>query len=184
MWAFRYLGEGGTQKTVSHELEFRVVLPDGREIQEFVAGAGAPGTEIEAAIANFALSTFHTVYAVCFNPDDSHVQRQAIEINGQNFTMTTVGLFHLSTSETEINFDPVREQIQKAIRNSNLKLGKQLHWMKVVYGQNQNKPIVTSVTYDNLEADELTNSVKDLDWPKSEGFYMAKQFFMFEPIDE
>ena len=61
LWAFKYAGPDG-KKTNSLELEFRVVLPDGREIQEFVGAIGPRnGNANEAAISNFAISTFHTI---------------------------------------------------------------------------------------------------------------------------
>ena len=179
--AFRY---APSPESSGNEVEFRVVLPDGREIQEFVAGIGEQDDQIaKAAIENFALSSFHTIYAVCMNPKDEHVRREIVKIDDRKFAMTSVGLYHLSSSKTKINFEPIALQIKTAIEKSALKLGKQLHWMKIVYGQNENKPIISSVTYDNLAADKFSQQVKTLDWPKSDGFYLAKMFLMLEPFD-
>jgi hypothetical protein len=180
LWAFHYKGADGTKKD-SSEVEFRVVLPDGREIQEFVAGMGAQDNVVDSAISNFAMSTFHTVYACCLNEEDPHVVREEVEIGGKNYEYTTVGLFHMSNSKDPIDFNPVTDEIKKTIAQSNLKLEGGIHWMKIVYGQNENKPIITSVTFDNRQHTPMTEKIKALQWPESDGFYMGKQFLMFRP---
>ena len=184
LWAFQYKGPDG-KKVGGTEIEFRIVLPDGREIQEFVAGVGQEKDQaIAGAISNFALSTFHSVYACCLNEKDPHVVRKEFKLDGETYELITVGLYHMSNSDDPIDFDPVADEIEKAVTASKLKLKGGVHWMKIVYGQNANKPIVVSVTYDNQVHNSMTKKVKGLNWPKSDGFYMAKQFMMFRAVDK
>ncbi len=65
------------------ELEFRVRIPDGREIIEYVAGSGDSLEKAENdAKVNFILSTFHVVYRSFLNPNDPHQTEEKITING------------------------------------------------------------------------------------------------------
>ena len=183
LWAFQYKGPDGKQET--SELEFRIVLPDGREIQEFVAGAGKEKEEARVgAISNFAMSTFHAVYACCLNDADPHVVRKEFKIDKKTYELITVGLYHMSNSKEPINFDAVTGEIEKLVTESKLDFKGGLHWMKIVYGQNANKPIITSVTFDNRGHEKMTKKVKELNWPACDGFYMGKQFMMFRAVEE
>ena len=183
LWAFQYKGPDGKQETT--ELEFQIVLPDGREIQEFVAGVGEEKDEARVgAISNFALSTFHSVYACCLNEKDPHVVRKEFKVGKKDYELITVGLYHMSNSKEPINFDAVAGEIEKLVTQSKLDFKGGLHWMKIVYGQNANKPIITSVTFDNRAHETMTKKVKELNWPESDGFYMGKQFMMFRAVDK
>src|SRR5436190_20246653 len=65
------------------ELEFRVRIPDGREIIEYVAGSGDSLEKAENdPKVNFILSTFHVVYRSFLNPNDPHQTEEKITING------------------------------------------------------------------------------------------------------
>ena len=113
---------------------------------------------------------------------DPHVVREKFNTGEKEYEMTTVGLVHMATSRDKIDFNPVTDEIKKMIKSSELKLEGGWHWMKVVYGQNNNKPIVSSVTFDNGGHDKLTKQIRKSEWPEAEGFYMGKQFFMFRPV--
>ena len=64
------------------ELEFRVRIPDGREIVEYVAGSGDSQKKAEDdAKVNFVLSTFHVIYRGFLNPNDPHQNEEKITIN-------------------------------------------------------------------------------------------------------
>src|SRR5689334_13699050 len=79
-----YGSEQHTNGSFTAELEFRVLLPDRREIIEYVAGRGDSLKQAEGdAKANFILSTFHVVYRSFLNPSDPHQTEQKITINGQ-----------------------------------------------------------------------------------------------------
>ena len=61
-----------------------------------------------------------------------------------------------------------------------LSLSDQPHWIKIVYGQNEKVPTIVAVTLDNNDESTLTEKIKQLDWPKHDGFYMVKQFIVIQ----
>jgi len=184
-WAFRYLDSDGNKTS---EMEFRVVLPDGREIQEFVSSLGMKSGVVEGALANFALSTFHTVYSCLLNEADPHMEHEPITIGGRKFLWTSAGMMHVvfrkkdSPAESP-DFDGMVDQIRKLMEDSNTQLSKQIHWFKFVYGEKGGKSIMASVTQDNEGHDGLSSKLGELEWPDTEHTYIAKQFVMLRPVE-
>lgn len=162
------------------ELEFKTQLPGGREIIDYVAGMG--DTEEQAAqdaMLNFTLSTFHVVYKAFMNPDDPHQSIQEVSIAGQKRQMLSGDLFlRGSEGSGSIDLEAMRPQIQAAIVALPLSDGP--HWIKVVYGQNAGERIIVAATFDNQDQVALTETIGKLSWPKSDGFYMAKQFIVIK----
>ena len=182
LWAFQYQSELST----GTETEFRIVLPDGREIQEFLAGIfGGQDDPVGSALLNFTLTTFHTVYAACIDKTDDHVGRKDIVLGGTEFQLVTTGLTTATNLEDELDFRRVRDQITMVIESAGLKPSNQLHWMKIVYGHANGEMITPSVTFDNAGHQGMTRAIEKLEWPEvAEGFYLAKQFIMFAPKDK
>src|SRR6185503_19236052 len=86
VYEFKQYTNGG----FTAELEFRVRMPDGREIVEFVAGTGDSLQQAENdAKLNFVLTTFHVVYRSFLNPNDSHQTEHKVTINGQPRVLVT-----------------------------------------------------------------------------------------------
>jgi uncharacterized protein DUF6348 len=79
-----YGSEKRQDGTVSAETEFRIHLPDGREIVEYVAGTGdsLEAAEKDAQL-NFLLTTFHVVYGGFMNPADPHQTQETVTIDGR-----------------------------------------------------------------------------------------------------
>lgn len=176
LWAFGY-GDPGE----STEIEFRIVLPDGREIQEFLSGfttGDEDGTNM--VFANFCMSTFHTIHASFLNPKDEHLEHLDVTIGGKDFYYTSTGIFALGGEDLPA-FGNASDRIRKVIETHGPVLSDKPHWVKVVYGAAAGEPIVVSVTLDNSPEDSLTNRIGELDWPNTEGFYMAKEFIVLRP---
>jgi hypothetical protein len=74
----------------------------------------------------------------------------------------------------DIDLNALRAEIRGALQNVRLTPGP--HWLKIVYSQNDGKPMTVAVTLDNADHPELTNAVKRLPWPRLDGVYIAKQF--------
>ncbi len=181
LWAFLY-GTDASDGRFSVETEFRIVLPGGREIVEFVAGHG--DTE-EAAIgmtfANFTLSTFHVVYCCFMNPDDPHMTHGQVQIGGTPRILTTGGMVAMG-GEGLPDFAEVSQQVRDEI--CKLDLTDEVHWLKIVYGRHQNEVLAAAVTLDNEDLDSISSRLSLLDWPSTENFYMAKQFVVIRPAPE
>lgn len=160
------------------ELEFKIRLPGGEEIVEYVAGGGQ--TEEKAtqeALANFTISTFHVVYKAFVNPNDPHQAVFNATIDGTTREVLPGDLYLQGTEESQaIDFKPLRPQIAAAIEELPLSAGP--HWIKIVYGHNAGEPILVAATLDNHDSQPLTDAIGKLNWPKSDGYYMAKQFIV------
>jgi|GEM_PF-1461964 len=175
LWAFHYGDEEST------EIEFRIVLEDGRAIVEFLSGMGVEGKDAtQSAFMNFCMSTFHVVYSCFMNTDDEHMDHEDITIGGQDFVLTSGGIFSLGSKDLP-DFKGMSDQVHEELQYSDLDLAAKPHWLKVVYGQSNGEKILCSVTLDNEVASKMTQNVEKLDWPEIDGFYMAKEFMVLRP---
>ncbi len=171
---------GSTQHTNSMdaELEFRIRLPDQREIVEYVAGSGATLQQAENdAKLNFALTTFHVIYGGFLNPKDMHYAEEPITNNGQ---LRLLAIGDTMTRGQSTNSSPemfaLRDHFRKII--SAYPLSPHVHWIKIIYANHHARTMLCSVTLDNEDCPALTESVQKLPWPKPEEFYMVKQFIV------
>jgi uncharacterized protein DUF6348 len=164
----------------SVEMEFKISLPGGGEIVDYVAGMGETEEQATAdAMANFTLSTFHVVYKAFMNSADPHQRVREVTIAGQRREMISGDLFLRGSEGSQpIDLEPLRPQIQAAVVALPLSTGR--HWIKIVYGQNAGEPITVAATLDNQDEHALTDAIGKLPWPKSDGFYMAKQFIVIK----
>ena len=162
------------------EVEFSVQLPNGREIVEFVAGNGATEKEaINDAMLNFTVTTFHVIYKGLMNDADPHMRAIPLEINGKKRDVIAGDILMRGTaSTTEIDLHAVRNEIQGLLKN--VALSPELHWIKIVYGQNDNVPVIAAATLDNADHPGITDGLRRLNWPRRDGFYMAKQFIIIK----
>ena len=162
----------------SAEVEFKIVLPTGETIIEYVAGVGKTEEAAEnQAMMNFVMSTFHVVYQSFMNPDDAHQTVEKLSISGGTREvifgdMMTMGAD--TTGAMESALQGIKDRI------ASLRLSNGAHWIKVVYGQAKGKPMIVAATLDNADHAELTEEIGKLDWPKREEFYMAKQFMLIK----
>jgi len=158
------------------EVEFTVrLLPSQRKITEFVAGIGKTEEEaIKDALLNFTLTTLHVVYKGFINADDPHMTIDSVVIDGVSRDVIAGDLYMRSEKKPDLH--AMRAQIQDALKNLPLTAGP--HWIKVVYGQINSKPTTVAVTLDNADHPDLTEAVKNLNWPRRDGFYMVKQFIL------
>lgn len=160
------------------ELEFRVRIPDGREIIEFVAGSGDSITKAEDdAKVNFIVSTFHVVYRSFLNPNDPHQAEENININGRPRVLVLGDTMARSgATNTSPDMFPLREHFRKVL--SPFPLSEQTHWIKIIYANHHSKVRLCAVTLDNEDSPALTEALQNLPWPKQEEFYMVKQFIV------
>ena len=160
------------------ETEFRIQLPSGRVIVEFVAGIGdSKDQAINDSLVNFVLTTFHVVYKGFINFDDPHLESTKMTIGGKEREVLLGDIFLRSnSSEERIDLSGIRPQIEALLEKSNL--SSELHWIKIVYAQRDGTPMMVSASTDNAENQSLAEQVTRLDWPSAPVFYMSKQFIV------
>jgi len=173
-----YGSEQPTNGSFSVELEFRVRIPDQRQIIEYVAGSGDSLEKAENDVkVNFLLSTFHVVYRSFLNPKDPHQSEEKITIHGQPRILVlgdTITRSQTTNGSQEVF--PLRDQFRQIL--APLPLSAQAHWIKIVYANHHSRTMLCAVTLDNDDSPELTEAVKNLPWPRKEEFYMVKQFIV------
>jgi hypothetical protein len=160
------------------ETEFRVRLPSGGEIVEFVVGGGETEDQaISDCLLNFTLTTFHVLYKAFINPADPHQTVQPVEIAGRKREMLMGDIYMKGSESAEpIDLNAMRPGIQGAV--AGLPLSQEPHWIKIVYGHVDGQPPFVSAALDNEEHQALTSAIERLDWPAPEGFYMVKLFIV------
>jgi len=164
----------------SVEMEFRVLLPTGDEIVEYVAGLGDTMEQASNdCYANFVLTTLHPIYKSFINPNDPHQTVTEVVIAGVSRDMVMGDIFVKGTEESSnIDIDALRPQIQAAI--TALPLSEKTHWLKVVYGQINSQPILSAATLDNKDQNELAGVIQNLPWPRQYEFYIVKVFVVIK----
>jgi len=112
-------------------------------------------------------------------PLDPHMGMKKLQINGAEREVILGDILSRgNTAEGEVNLNPMREEIRKAI--SKLALEPSPHWIKIVYSQHESKPMTVAATLDNGDHKGLTDAITALPWPRSDRFYMAKQFIVIK----
>ncbi|MCA9033965.1 MAG: hypothetical protein KDA91_02490 [Planctomycetaceae bacterium] len=162
---------------ISVETRFAILLPDGREIIEFLAGMGETREQaISDTFLNFTVTTFHGVYSGFLNSNDEHMVPVDVQINGKVRPVISGDVYMRSSEENResVDLQKISEEVRRML--STLPLDEKSHWMKIVYGQADGQVISVSVTLDNLPDDTLTATLAELNWPRTEQFYMVKQF--------
>lgn len=162
------------------ETEFSIRLPAKDEITEFVAGMGRTEDEaITDTMRNFTLTTFHVVYKGFINDLDPHMTSKKVEMSGGERELILGDIVGRGlAADAPIDLNPMRAAIEEAVKK--LPLSAKPHWIKIVYSQNENKPLTVAATLDNTDHARLTDAITKLPWPRSDRFYMAKQFIVIK----
>jgi hypothetical protein len=161
------------------ETEFRVRLPSGGEIVEFVAGTAKTEEQaVKASFVNFMLTTFHVVYKSFMNPADPHLTVSRIEMDGRQRELVMGDILLTGSPGEPMDVNPMRAKVQAAVGLLHLPEGP--HWIKVVYAQVDGRPMTAAATVDNEGHEQLTAAIEQLGWPRRDGFYMAKQFLVLK----
>lgn len=162
------------------ETEFRIRLPSGSEITEFLAGIGETEEQaINDTLRNFTLTTFHVVYKSFMNFADPHVTVKQVTINDRKRQIIEGDIHYRGdTDDGKFDLNAMRPKIRAAILN--LQLSRRTHWIKIVYTQIDSESGMVSATLNNQGHGELTAAIRALNWPKRKEFYIAKQFLVIK----
>lgn len=161
------------------ETEFRIKMPDGRTIIEFLAGIGETEEQaIDETLMNFTLSTYHVAYKAFINAEDPHQETTECMINGEPRNVLHGDTVTRSNVKDPLDGFDLSQHVREMLKDR--ELDSKTHWLKVVYGQHQGEVISVSVTLNNEGDKKMTEAIRQLPWPKTEGFYLTKQFVIIQ----
>lgn len=164
-------------KLYSVETQFSLAFPDGRRLEDFVAGAGKnPDEAFLDSLQNFCLTTFHPIYAGLIENEDPHVRKETWKIskNDRNVYISDWGTRGEKIDSKHL--EAMEKLLAKEV--SKLKLTNDIHWAKVVVGNVKGESKVIVFTIDGMLYEDITEAIKSYSWPASEEFYMVKLFFV------
>ncbi|MFO0759002.1 MAG: DUF6348 family protein [Byssovorax sp.] len=160
------------------ESEFRVRVPGGGEIIEYVAGVGSsPDDGENDARANFVTSTLHVIYRSFLNPRDPHQTEETVSFQGTPRAVVRGDLYCRSFGDIAApDLAPLDPKILDILRPMPLSPGP--HWIKLVFQQASGAPVTVAATLDNNDDLGLTAALGALPWPKRPEPYLVKQFIV------
>jgi hypothetical protein len=174
-----FAARGFTQTSTDEEVEFLTTLPDGRIIQDFVAGSA---TETSAAheevLHNFSVTTMHVINAAFFDDHDEMQLVRNVTINSKPRKIYVGDILSMGGALQPDDASALRESVVGAITSTSPK-DDLPHWYKVVYGESDGKPIALEASMDSTSESDFSRKMANVSWPKSgSGFYTFKLFVL------
>lgn len=164
-------------KLYSVESRVSITFKDGRRLDDFVAGIGSTAEEaFKDSLQNFCLTTLHPIYAELFDHADSHVRKDAWEINGTRRRIFLSEWGQRGVSINEATQKQVEQLIAAELRNSSPT--KELQWAKLVVLIVKGKVEQMVFTVNGMQDERITRRLSAFKWPASGEFTMAKLFFV------
>ncbi len=118
-------------KFYSVESRISIRFPNGRRIDDFVAGAGNKAEDaFYDSLNNFCLTTLHPIYAELFDHKDPHVRRDIWNVNG---VQRRVFLSEWGMRGQKIG-EPTQKKVELLLADElrSLNVSGDLHWVKLV----------------------------------------------------
>jgi hypothetical protein len=167
--------------TANIQLDFYLVLEDGRLLIESVGGLGATKSDaVKDGIHNFTGGSFHVLLSVFFNANaDDQTEVENWNIAGKQRRVIIGGMnvrtFSDAPFDAPTHWFPI---VQRAIENTDLPSG--THWFRCYYAQFHNKPTAVEVLLDNNDWQPIIETMSGIDWPASDDFYSVRVFAVIQ----
>lgn len=183
LFSARTYGVNTKDSATTAEIEFLTTLPDGRVIQDFVAGMSGDEKAAKAdAVANFVLTTFHVLYSALINPSDPHLPAQKETVHGKVRDFYVGDVYVRGKSADAKAFKTIGAYAVEQIK-ANLPDDTKTHWIKVVYGASKDEVLTAETTLDGEPNAPLNEALKKAAWPKTESVYIFKLFVLVRGLD-
>lgn len=165
-------------KSVIVETQMRISPPDGRALEENVAGiSDDPQRAFGESLYNLCTSTLESLYVEFVDGNDDYVMRSQASFGGKARTIYQTGWSRRGDQPAD---DKSMQNLMAQVftRMGSLKLDAQAHWGKLVLLSANGKIKTVDLIIDNQEQPTEAESIKSINWPKTEKFYMLKLFFV------
>ncbi|MCA9176533.1 MAG: hypothetical protein KDB14_18725 [Planctomycetales bacterium] len=163
--------------TSNLQLDFYLVLDDGRLLIESVGGVGASRSDaVMDGFRNFAQGSLHVLLAALFDVNvSSQVEVETWNIDGRPRRVTIGGmnvrLFSDVPWEPPTEWFPV---VRLAIEREILSGG--AHWFRCYYAQFNSKPAAVEALLDNAHWPAVAEAMSEYGWPAKDEFYSVRLF--------
>ncbi|WP_443749761.1 DUF6348 family protein [Asticcacaulis solisilvae] len=180
--ATRYLNKV-TETSAMVQIDFALRLEDGRSIVESYAGWGEDIRHAEGqGLFKFCVGAMHVFLSTFWNhhePDQVDIKRWSTA--DRRWDAYISSLIN-NTGEGQKAGRPAdyMDRLQDAV--SGLALSDCDHWISVYVAMLKNEMTV-EIRLDNEISEDLTETVRAMDWPTAEGFYSQRQFILLRPVN-
>jgi hypothetical protein len=165
------------------QLGMRLLLPDGRTIQQPVVGfAEDEQRAIDSAKASFMLGTLHAWFGAFVDPQDEHVAYETRDIGGWKRIITWGDVVGKSMGTTQPSFDNRwRDQLVKEIDAARLSPG--THWIDVYNGMiKENQEL--EIQLDNQRWTDMEAKMRKAPWPTNGYFTSVRVFLIVQDVGD
>ena len=166
------------------QVNFRVLLPDGRMVVQPVVGWGKDEDEaIASSEASFLLGSFHAFLGAFIDPHEQHVEQEQRTIGGRRRVVTYGGVLTKTMGgETQ----PVQDrrwhdQLLRELDAAALPPG--THWVDVYNGFVKDRQEL-EIQLDNERWTAMERKMKDAPWPRAGMFTSVRQFIVIQDLDD
>jgi hypothetical protein len=162
----------------SAQLDFQLRLDSGRTLIESFAGVGKTReSAVKDAVENFIRTSFHVILAAFFDAPNDQVTIEHWNIGGKDHQIIVAPLGMRGTSPNPSKSPQgLFKQIEEKLLSKQLDPG--IHWLRVYYGQFNNRGIELEVLLDNETWDEMQKELATIDWPKGKEFFSLRVFMV------
>jgi hypothetical protein len=169
---------------LSVQLDVQLEIAPGRTIVESFAGLGETRDKAGAdALHNFTVNSFHVLLAAFFHPDDQQVAREEW-VAGSRRSRVTIGNVGVRGTPPVQGEQLVAwfKRFEEKLKERPLEQG--THWVRLYYGQMQDRAVACEVLLDNQVWEELQSEMAAFDWPRGDAFYSVRVFLVMQVKDE
>lgn len=145
-------------------------------IESFSGWGDDDDSLVHDAVQNFSLSSFHVLLSAFFNDHfDEQIDQETWQIGKQTFTATIGNVISRGDVPDTLGtawFNEYQQAVQK------LPLSDGVHWLRLYYGQADNRAIAYEALLDNEHCQAIMPLVEHFSWQASDDFYSVRVFLV------
>lgn len=145
-------------------------------IESFSGWGDDDDSLVRDAVQNFSLSSFHVLLSAFFNDHfDEQIDQETWQIGKQTFTALIGNVISRGDVPDTLGttwFNEYQQAVQK------LPLSDGVHWLRLYYGQADNRVIAYEALLDNEHCQAIMSLVEHFSWQQSPDFYSVRVFLV------
>ena len=167
------------ESRVGH-LEIEIVLEDKRVIYETFAGTGDSSDGLDHALDAFSKGSFHVLLAALWgHVFEDHVSIEEWSASGEMWSAYIGDLLFRDSPAQQIDPPNMFAIIESQV--AQLKLSREVHWLRTFYGNIGNGATQAEALLDNEVWESAEAAIQAANWPASPAYYSARNFLILKP---